>query len=63
MKQNELLKCQKDLTGAESELVQLRPLRQHLQHLNGEQHKQIEDATRVEFEKNKLNARVREMET
>ena len=37
LKQNEVLKSKKDLTNAESELVQLRPLKDHLKSLNNEQ--------------------------
>ena len=62
-KQNDFLRSQRELAKAESELIQLRPLREHLQHLNADQHRQIEDSTRQEYEKNKLLQKTRELET
>lgn len=41
----------------------MRPLKEHLKSLSGESLKQVEEATRVEYEKNKLVQRVRELET
>jgi uncharacterized protein (UPF0335 family) len=50
------------MTQSEAELVQLRPLKEHLKSLNNDQYRQIEEATRIEHEKNKLTSRLKELE-
>ena len=47
----------------ERELLELRPLKDSLKSYSENQQKNIEDMTRGEFEKNKLNQKVRELET
>ena len=42
--------------------MQLRPLKEHLKSLNNDQYRQIEEATRIEHEKNKLTTRLKEHE-
>ena len=53
-KQNEMLKSERDKLALERELLELRPLRGTLKSYSESQQKTIEEATRNEFEKNKL---------
>lgn len=54
-KQNEVLKSERDKLQLERELLELRPLKATLKSYTEGQQKTIEEATRNEFEKNKLN--------
>lgn len=54
-KQNELLKSEKEKLVQERELLELRPLKGALKSYSESQQKTIEEATRSEFERNKLN--------
>ena len=62
-KQNELLKAEREKIAMERELLELRPLKESLKSYTDSQQKNIEEMTRGEFEKNKLNQKVRELET
>ena len=62
-KQNEVLKSERDKLQLERELLELRPLKATLKSYTEGQQKTIEEATRNEFEKNKLNQKVRQLET
>ena len=62
-KQNEVLKTEREKIAMERELLELRPLKDSLKSYSENQQKNIEDMTRGEFEKNKLNQKVRELET
>lgn len=62
-KQNELFKAEKEKIAMERELLELRPLKESLKSYTDSQQKNIEEMTRGEFEKNKLNQKVRELET
>ena len=62
-KQNEMLKSERDKLALERELLELRPLRGTLKSYSESQQKTIEEATRNEFEKNKLTQRVNQLET
>lgn len=62
-KQNQLLKAQREVLQAESELVQLRPMKEHLNSLTTDSKRQIEDSVKAEFERTKLNTKLREQES
>lgn len=62
-KQNELLRSERTKLGLERELMELRPLKTSLKTFSDTQQKTIEDATRGEFERNKLQQKVSELET
>ena len=58
-----MLKSERDKLALERELLELRPLRGTLKSYSESQQKTIEEATRNEFEKNKLTQRVNQLET
>ena len=62
-KQNEVFKAEREKIAMEREILELRPLKESLKTYTESQQKNIEDMTRGEFEKNKLNQKVRELET
>ena len=53
-KQNEVLKSEREKLALERELLELRPLRGTLKSYSDSQQKTIEEATKTEFERNKL---------
>lgn len=63
MKQNELFKSERDKATQERELLELRPLKTQLRGFSETQKQVIEDATKTDFERTKLQQRVRELET
>jgi chromosome segregation ATPase len=63
LKQNELLKSERERASKERELLELRPLKTQLKGFSESQKQVIEDATKTDFERNKLQQKVRELET
>lgn len=63
LKQNELFKSERDRATQERELLELRPLKTQLKGFSETQKQVIEDATKTDFERTKLQQRVRELET
>ena len=58
-KQNEVLRSERDKLAYERELLELRPLKGTLKSYSESQQRTIEDATKGEFERNKLTQKVR----
>lgn len=63
LKQNELLKSERERATKERELLELRPLKAQVKGYSETQKQVIEDATKTDFERTKLQQRVRELET
>jgi chromosome segregation ATPase len=63
VKQNELLKSERERASKERELLELRPLKNQLKGYSETQKQVIEESTKTDFERNKLQQRVRELET
>ena len=54
LKQNELLKSEREKVSKERELLELRPLKTQMKGFSETQKQVIEDATKTDFERNKL---------
>ena len=62
-KQNELLKSEREKLAMERQVIELNHVKCTLKNTTENQREMVEDNTRVEYEKNKLNQKVRELET
>ena len=54
LKQNELLKSEREKVSKERDLLELRPLKTQMKGFSETQKQVIEDATKTDFERNKL---------
>jgi hypothetical protein len=63
LKQNELLKSERERATKERELLELRPLKTQIKGYSETQKLVIEESTKTDFERTKLSQRVRELET
>lgn len=63
LKQNELLKSEREKLQMERQVLELNHVKCTLKSTTDNQREAIEDNTRGEFERNKLNQKVRELET
>lgn len=63
MKQNELLKSEREKLAMERQVMELNHVKCTLKNTTENQREMVEDNTRNEFERNKLNQKVRELET
>ena len=62
-KQNELLKSEREKLAMERQVMELNHVKSTLRNTTENQREMVEDNTRSEFERNKLNQKVRELET
>ena len=62
-KQNELLKSEREKLAMERQVMELNHVKSTLRNTTENQREMVEDNTRGEFERNKLNQKVRELET
>ena len=62
MKQQEISRAERDKLGLERELLQLRPLKSQLENFSLSTQKTIEENVRNEYEKNKLQSKVTELQ-
>ena len=62
-KQNELLKSEREKLAMERQVLELNHVKSTLRNTTENQREMVEDNTRGEFERNKLNQKVRELET
>ena len=62
-KQNELLKSEREKLAMERQVIELNHVKCTLKNTTENQREMVEDNTRVEYEKIKLNQKVRELET